>query len=126
MYFQKTASILFYVDVKYVSVHQHNVCNNDEVIDIMGHNCPPVIDQLKDATSSLLSSNTSSLSLSYILSLSSSDNSSRTLTSGRSKTHLDNSSLFLSSSQSTKMAGASQLTLNLPILFHPFAIGLWI
>jgi hypothetical protein len=34
MDFQKTASILFYVNVKYVSVYQHNLCNDYEVIDI--------------------------------------------------------------------------------------------
>ncbi len=50
MDFQKTASILFYVNVKYVSVLYNNLCNNDEVIDIMGHKRPPVIDQLQDAT----------------------------------------------------------------------------
>jgi hypothetical protein len=35
--FQKTASILFYVDVKYVSVCQNSLCNNDEVNDITEH-----------------------------------------------------------------------------------------
>jgi hypothetical protein len=45
MDFQKTASIYFYVNVKYVSVCHNNLCNNDEVIDIMGHNHPPFIDQ---------------------------------------------------------------------------------
>jgi hypothetical protein len=44
MDFQKIASILFCVNVKYVSV------NDNEVIDIMGHDCPPVIDQSQDAT----------------------------------------------------------------------------
>jgi hypothetical protein len=126
MDFQKTASIIFYVDVKYVSVCHNNLCNNDEVIDITGHNCPPVIDQSQDATSSFLSSNTLSLLSSYVSSLSSSNNSSRSLSSVRSKTNLDNNSLFPSSSQSTKNAEATQLTLNLPILFYPFAIGLWI
>ncbi len=29
--FQKTASILFYVDVRYVSVCYNNLCNEDEV-----------------------------------------------------------------------------------------------
>jgi hypothetical protein len=125
MDFQKTPSILFYINVKYVSVCQHNLCNDNEVIDITRHSRPPVIDQLQDATSSLLSSNTSSSLPSYIWSLSSSNNSSRSLTSVRSKTNLDNS-FFLSSSQLTKNAGATQLTLNLPILFYPFGIGLWI
>jgi hypothetical protein len=46
MDFQKTASTLFYVDVKYVSICHNNLCNDDEVIDIMGPNHPPVIDQL--------------------------------------------------------------------------------
>jgi hypothetical protein len=100
--FQKTASILFYINVKYVSVCHNNLRNNDEAIDITGHNRPPVIDQLQDATSSLLLSNTSSLLSSDVLSLSLSDNSSRSLMSGRSKTNLNNNSLFPSSSQSTK------------------------
>ncbi len=126
MDFQKTTSILFYVDVKYVSVCHNNLCNDDKVIDITGHDHPPVIDQSQDSTSSLLSSNTSSLLLSYVSSLLSSNNSSRSLTSVRLKTNLDNNSLFPSSSQSTIIAGATQLTLNLPILFYPFAIGLWI
>ncbi len=34
MNFQKTAYILFYVNVKFVSVCQHNLCNDNEVIDI--------------------------------------------------------------------------------------------
>jgi hypothetical protein len=102
MDFQKTASILFYVDVKYVSVCHNNLCNNDEVIDIMGHDRPPVIDQSHDTTSSSSSSNTSSLLSSYVSSLLSSDNSSRSLTSVRSKTNSDNNSLIPSSSQSTK------------------------
>jgi hypothetical protein len=102
MDFQKTASILFYVDVKYVSVRHNNLRNADEVIDITGHNIPPVIDQLQDATSSSLSSNTLSSLLSYVLSPLSSNNSSRSLTSVRSKTNLDNNSLFPSSSQLTK------------------------
>jgi hypothetical protein len=100
--FQKTASILFYVDVKYVSVCHNNLCNNNEVIDIMGHNHPPVIDQSQDATSSSSSSNTSSSLSSYVSSSSLSNNSSRSLTSVRLKTNSDNNSLFLSSSQSTK------------------------
>jgi hypothetical protein len=77
MDFQKTASILFYVNVKYVSVCPNNLHNDNEVIDITGHDRPPVIDQSQDATSS---------------------NSSRSLTSVRSKTNLDNNSLFPSSS----------------------------
>ncbi len=36
MDFQKTASILFYVDIRYVSVCYNNLCNNDEVIDHTG------------------------------------------------------------------------------------------
>ncbi len=102
MDFQKTASILFYVNVKYVSVCHNNLCNNDEVIDIMGHDCPPVIDQLQDATSSWLSSNTLFLLSSNISSPLSSNSLSRSLTSVRSKINLDNNSLFLSSSQLTK------------------------
>ena len=113
MDFQKTASILFYVDVKYVSICHNNLRNNDEVIDIMGNKCPPVIDQLQDATSSLLSSNTLSLLLSYILSPSSSNNSSRFLTSVRSKTNLDDNSLFLSSSQSTKKCRSNSVDIKL-------------
>ncbi len=96
MVFQKTASILFYVDEKYVSIRHNNLCNDDEVIDITGPNRPPVIDQLQDATSSSLSSNTSSLSLSNISSLSLSNNSSRSLTSVRLKTNSDNNSLYFS------------------------------
>ncbi len=126
MDFQKTASILFYADVKYVSICHNNLCNNNEVIDITGHYHPPVIDQLQDATSSSLSSNTSSLSSSNVLSPLSSDNSSRSLTSVRSKTNLDDNSLFWSSSQSTKKARATQVTLELPNIFYPFAIGLWV
>ncbi len=101
MDFQKTTSILFYVDVRYVSVCHNNLPNNDEVMDHMGHECPPIIDQLQDATSSSLSSNTLSLLSSYTLSLLSSNNSSRSLTSVRSKTNSDDNSLFPSSSQST-------------------------
>jgi hypothetical protein len=103
MDFQKTASILFYVDVRYVSVCHNNLCNNDEVIDITGHERPPVIDLLQDATSSLSSSNTLTLSSSYTtLSPLPSNNASRSLTSVRLKTNSDNNSLFPSSSQSTK------------------------
>jgi hypothetical protein len=102
MDFQKTASILFYVVVRYVSVCHKNLHKDNEVIDIMGHERPPVIDQLLDATSSLLLSNTLSLSLSYTSSLLLSNNSSRSLTSVRLKTNLDDNSLFPSSSQSTK------------------------
>ncbi len=88
--------------MKYVSVCQHHLCNDDEVIDIAGHNHPPVIDQLQDATSSSLSSNTLSSSPNYLSSPSLSNNSSRSLTSVRSKTNSDDNSLFPSSSQSTK------------------------
>jgi hypothetical protein len=88
--------------VKYGSVCHNNLCNDDEVIDIMGHGIPPVIDQLQDTTSSSLSSNTLSLSSSYVLSPSSSNNSSRSLTSVRLKTNSDDNCLFPSSSQSTK------------------------
>jgi hypothetical protein len=35
MDFQKTASILFYVDVTHVSVCYNNLCNDDEAIDRM-------------------------------------------------------------------------------------------
>ncbi len=87
MDFQKTASILFYVNVKYVSGCHNNLCNDDEVIDITEHKCPPIINQLQDTTSSSLSSNTSSLLLSYVLSPSSSNNSYGSLTSVRSKTY---------------------------------------
>ncbi len=58
MDFQKTASILFYANVNYVSVCHKNLCNDDEVIDITGHNRPPVIGKSQDTTSSLLSRNT--------------------------------------------------------------------
>jgi hypothetical protein len=46
MDFQRTASILFYADVKYVSICHNNLRKDDEIIDITGHNRPPVIDQL--------------------------------------------------------------------------------
>jgi hypothetical protein len=62
MNFQKTASILFYVDVKYVSVCHNNLRNGNAVIDITGHNHPPVIDQSQDAASSLSRQATSHLS----------------------------------------------------------------
>jgi hypothetical protein len=88
MDFQKTVSILYYVNVRIVSVCYNNLCNNDEVIDCTGggidmihqlHKRPPSIVQLEDNTSSSLSSNYSS-------------------TSVRSTTYLDNDDLFLSSS----------------------------
>jgi hypothetical protein len=111
MDFQKTISILFHIDVKYVCVCYNNLCNNDEVIDHMGggietihrsHERPPRIVQLEDNTLSSLSSNTSSLLLSDTLSMSSSNNSSRFSTSVRSKTNSNDGDLFLSSSQATK------------------------
>ncbi len=102
MDFQKTTSILFYVDVRYVSVCYNNLCNKDEVIDRTRHKHPPIIIQLQDATLSLSSSNTLSLSSSDTLSSLSSDNSSRSLTSVRSRTNSDDDSLFPSSSQLTK------------------------
>jgi hypothetical protein len=120
MDFQKTASILFCVDVKYVSVCHNNLCNDNEVIDIMGHNRPPVIDQSQDATSSLLSSNTLSLLSSYVLSLSSSDNSSRSLTSVRSKTNSDDNSLFPSSSQLTKKCRSDSSDIRIAKYFLSF------
>ncbi len=83
MDFQKTTSILAYIDVKYVSVCQHNLCTNNEIIDITGHDRPPVINQLQDPILSLSLSNTSSSSISYVSSLLSSNNSSRSLTSVR-------------------------------------------
>jgi hypothetical protein len=88
--------------VKYVSICHNNLCNDNEVIDIMGPDRPPGIDQLQDATSSSSLSNTLSLLLSDVSSLLSSNNSSRSLTSVRSKTNSDNNSLFPSSSQSKK------------------------
>jgi hypothetical protein len=36
MDFQKTASILFYVNVRTFSVHYNNLCNGNEVIDHTG------------------------------------------------------------------------------------------
>ena len=36
MDFRKTASILFYVNLRYVYVHYNNLHNDDEVIDHMG------------------------------------------------------------------------------------------
>jgi hypothetical protein len=44
--FQKTASILVYINMKYVSICHNTLRNDDEVIDITGHDRPPVIDQL--------------------------------------------------------------------------------
>jgi hypothetical protein len=120
MDFQKTASILFYVNVKYVSDCQHNLCNDDEVIDITGHNRPPVIDQLQDATLSLFSSSNSSSLLSYLSSLLSSDNSSRSLTSVRSKTNSEDNNLFLSSSQLTKNCRSDSVDIKLANLFLSF------
>ncbi len=120
MDFQKTASILFYVDVKYVSICHNNLCNGDEVIDITGHDRPPVIDQLQDATSSLLSSNTLSMSSSNILSPLSSNNSSRSLTSVRSKTNLDDNSLIQSSSQSTKIGKSDSSDISIAKYFLSF------
>ncbi len=93
---------------------------------LTGHKRPPVMDQLQDATSSSSSSNTLSLLSSYTLSPLLSNNSSRSLMSVRSKTNLDNNSLFPSLSQSTKMARATQVKLNLPIIFFPFAIEIWV
>jgi hypothetical protein len=43
MDFQKTASILFYVKVRYVSVCYNNLRNDDETIDRTGHERPPII-----------------------------------------------------------------------------------
>ncbi len=109
--FQKTASILFLIDVWYVSVCYNNLCNNNEVIDHTGggietihqsHKHPPSIVQLEDDTLSLSLSDTSSLLSSNTLSSLSSNNSSRSLTSFRSKTNLNDDDLFPSSSQSTK------------------------
>jgi hypothetical protein len=86
----------------------------------MGHDSPPVIDQLQDATSSSLSSNTSSSLLSYVLSPLSSDNSSRSLTSVRLKTNSDDNSLFLSSSQSTKNGNSNSRDIKLAKHFSSF------
>jgi hypothetical protein len=127
MDFQKIASILFYLDVKYVSVCHNNLCNDHEVTAIMGHNIPPVIDQLQDATSSLSSRNTSSLLSSYVLSPLSSNNSSRSLTSVRLKSNLDNNSLFLSSSQSTNNGKGNSSDIRIAKYFLSFcnwAMGL--
>jgi hypothetical protein len=124
--FQKTASIFFYVNVKYISICHNNLCNDNEVIDITGHNRPPVIDQLQDATSSSLSSNTLSLSSSNVSSPLSSDSSSRSLTSVRSKTNLEIIVSFRLHLNRQKMARATQVTLESPNIFHPFAIGLWV
>jgi hypothetical protein len=85
----------------------------NEVIDIIGHNRPPVIDQSQDATLSSLSSNTLSLLLSYVMSSSSGDNSSRSLTSVRLKTSSEDNSLFSSSSQSTKNCRSNSVDIKL-------------
>jgi hypothetical protein len=103
MDFQKTASILFCVNVTYVSVCYINLHNDNEVIDRMGggiemihqlHKHPPSIVQLEEDTLSLLSSDT----LSSLLS----NNSSISLTSVRLTTNSDDDDLFPSSSQSTQ------------------------
>ncbi len=113
MDFQKTASILFYVNVKYASVCHNNLHNGNEVSDIMGHGRPPVLDQSQDATSSSSSSNTLSSSLSYVLSLLLSNNSSRSLTSVRLKTNSDDNSLFPSSAQLTKKSRSDSVDIKL-------------
>ncbi len=127
MNFQKTASILFYVDVKYVSVCHNNLHKDDEVIYITGHDRPPVIDQSQDATSSLLSSNSSSLLSSYVSSSLLRDNSSRSLTSVRSKSNSDDNSLFPSSSQLMKncRSNSSEIRIAKYVLsFCDWAMGL--
>jgi ubiquitin C-terminal hydrolase len=62
MDFQKTASILFYINVRYVSVCYNNLHNDDEVIDRTGggiemihrlHEHPPSLVQLEDNILSL-------------------------------------------------------------------------
>jgi hypothetical protein len=120
MDFQKTASILFYFDVKYVFICHNNLCNNDEAIDITGPNRPPVIDKLQDATTFLSSSNTSSLSSSNVLSPLLSDNSARSLTSVRSQTNLDKNSLFLSSSHLTKNGKSNSSDIRIAKYFLSF------
>ncbi len=120
MDFQKTASISFYINVKYVSACNNNLRNDNEVIDQTGHKRPPIIDQLQDATSSLLSSNTLSSLSSYTLSSLWSNNSSRSLTSVRLKTNLDNDSLFLSSSQSIKNVKINSSEIKLAIYVLSF------
>jgi hypothetical protein len=120
MDFQKTASILIYVDVKYVSVCHSNLCNNDEVIDITGHNHLPVIDQSQDTTSSFSLSNTSSCLLSYVSSLPSSNNSSRSLTSVRLKANLEDNSVFPSSSQLTKNCRSNSSDIRIAKYFLSF------
>ncbi len=126
MDFQKTASILFYCDVKYVAVCYNNLCNSNEVIDLMRQEHPPIIlVQLQDATLSSLSRNTSSLSSSNTLSSLSSDNSSRSLTSVRLITRTMIVFFHLHLNQQ-KMARATQVKSNVPIMFSPFAIGLWV
>ncbi len=99
--------------MKYVSVCHYNLCNDNEVIDITGHDPPPVIDQSQDAPSSSSSSNTLSSSSSYVSSSSSSDNSSRSLTSVSSKTKSDDNGLFPSSSQSTKNCRSDSVDIKL-------------
>jgi hypothetical protein len=50
MDFQKTPSILFYFNVKYVSVCYNNLCNDAEVIDLTRQERPPITVHLQDAT----------------------------------------------------------------------------
>jgi hypothetical protein len=106
--------------VIYVSIRHNNLCNDNEVIDITGHDRPPVIDQLQDAISSLSSSNTLSLLSSSILSLSSSNNSSRSLIAVRSKTNSEDNSLFPSSSQSTKNGKSNSSDIRIAKYFISF------
>jgi hypothetical protein len=110
---RNTNSVLTDFQKTYVSVCHNNLHNNDEVIDITGHDIPPVIDQLQDATSSSTSSNISSLLSSYVLSPSSSNNSSTSLTSVRLKTNSDKNSLFPSSSQLTKNGNSNSSDIKL-------------
>ncbi len=123
---KKTASILFYIDVRYVSVCHNNLRNGNEVIDRTGHEHPQIIVQLQDATLSSLSSNTSSLSASNTTSLLSSNNSSRSSTSVRLKANSDDDSLFLSSSQSTKIGKSNSSEIkraNYALSFCNWAMG---
>ena len=131
--------ISFYVNIRYVSVCYNILYNDNEVIDRTGggietihqsHKRHPSIVQLEDDALSSLSSNTLSSSLSDTLSLLLSDNSSRFSTSVRSSTNSDNDDLFQSSSQSRKNSNRSsknKISENqYPIMFYPFAIGLWV
>jgi hypothetical protein len=105
MDFRKTTSILFYVDVRYVSVCYNNLCNDDEVIDHTGHKHPPIC----QATPCHYRQATTHPDLRHLL--------------GQKRTWTMIVSFCLYLNQQ-KMARENQVKINVPIMFYPFAIGL--